>query len=220
MIFWDIEKFHVDSILQAHKALDDSWQLEINSIKAKIDQAEKIHDSYEYIEYLGNQWSEIEDWSSVIVRNALFQGLWSFFEDRVNQLAIHGCSYLKATKKLQSYPGNGVRRALDCLNDSVGLPTIANKKTYDTICVLNDFRNAIVHRDGRLKFKENKRGAYVCTEAHIAQYIKKAKIGELSSLSIKLNSKFIPHVAKFILDYLMWLYTEYRAKEPDFGDSF
>lgn len=218
--FLDTERFNTYRLIHAES--ESVWKKESEELRKKIQQAEEVPDQdEEYLTYLGEQLAEVEDYTAVTHRYALLQGIWGFFEERLNSLCHEIKRGTQFPLKVDELHGAGVVRAVKYIQKVGGIEIDKGTQQWQYIAAINTLRNLVTHSDGRvsIKTKDGDEDEWVwepCKEHKaIVDILEKEKIGRLDMPSLKLEFEFIPFVINLLETFLIEVYAADEKLRPN-----
>lgn len=200
-----------------HK-VEPLWEEEKGMLVENLKNAENTPgEDEDYLSYLADQLADIEYYTLPTCRYALFQGIWSFFEDCLNTLCGQIAHHDSSRIKLKDLNGQGVERSQNYLIKIGKLDIDRSIGKWQQIKCLNDLRNIIVHRDGRIKMNfddENEEFQISKADKPVVDFLNKNDIGDLSGTSLYLNDKFLSFTITLIKDVINDTYDNNEKMRP------
>ena len=199
-----------------HSLVEDALGVEAATLVKEIEILEQTPEGDpEYLVYLSEQLGDIEYWTATSHRFALFQGIWSFFEERLVALCIDTQRATKCPFELTDISGQGIVRAFKYLEKVGSLVFVKTDADNKEIEILNNLRNIVAHRDGQLKFSFASPGLDPIQEhKNLVAFLVDNKIGDLQGMSIHLSGDFVPFAIGRISAFLYKIYKQHEARFP------
>lgn len=197
-------------------SIETHWESQIHPIRARLEQAVAEGDE-EGTEWHSEQWAAFDAFQVGPQREALFLGLWAFFEG--NLIAL--------TKEVRKSVGKSgdwkpskdiVFSSIKALKSDGNIDVLSPTQLAD-LKVLRNLRNCITHNQGQVK-GDWFNAEFKATGDHelIQTFMRRHGLGNISNPKIELHSSFLPFAANALSALLKDLYDRDEELRPNGSD--
>ncbi len=196
--------------------IEDHWESQIVPIRKRLEEADRVGDS-DGVEWHSEEWAMFEMTHMSPQREALFIGLWAFFEGCLVSFNREVLTNL-GHNNIQSPRQNIIFSSLDSLKKYGNLYLASSDQTAQ-LTAFRDLRNCIAHNGGRVDGTWSNETFHVTKSSDKAfiALLKERGLGDLHTPRIEVTEKLVPYVASLLSECLGSLHDQDSKLRPDSG---